>query len=244
MSSMTAPTRTSRRSWRRPWRSSWLGSKAQPSALLAEEDTGPARLRALAGARRAAKDVWAPSPLRAERSNPGSPCPAMSRRPGLLRSARKDGLYCAARVRGLFRHPALPSPIDGPQAKLFGVPTRKRTAPGGAVLSSERECGGRSDRAGLVHRPDLFRRVAQIRQHLVGMLAEQRRGLHLDLQVGELDRASDGQVLAELRVRHLDHGAALAQGLVLGDLLHRQHRRAGGVVGAQDVHRLELGLVG
>ena len=39
-------------------------------------------------------------------------------------------------------------------------------------------------------------------------------------------------------------GAARAQRRVVGDLLHRQHRRAGDVELAQDVDRLELGLVG
>src|SRR5688572_30114220 len=53
--------------------------------------------------------------------------------------------------------------------------------------------------------------VAQFREHLVGVLAEQRRPGDLGLQVGELDRAADRQVLAALLVVDLDDGAALAQ---------------------------------
>jgi len=41
----------------------------------------------------------------------------------------------------------------------------------------------------------------------------------------------------------LDDGAAGAQRRVVGDFLHRMHRGAGDVELAQDVHRLELGLV-
>src|SRR5215469_7452695 len=40
----------------------------------------------------------------------------------------------------------------------------------------------------------------------------------------------------------LDHGAGLAERLVLGDLLHRQDRSAGDVVLVENIHGLELGL--
>lgn len=62
-------------------------------------------------------------------------------------------------------------------------------------------------------------------------------------EVGELDRASDGQVGAALLVLHLHDGAALAQRRVVSNFLHAQHRGARDPVLAQDVDGLVLGLV-
>jgi hypothetical protein len=55
-----------------------------------------------------------------------------------------------------------------------------------------------------------------LRQDLVGVLAQQRRALHLGDRVGHLDRVADRQVLAAGRMIDLDHGAGVAQRLLLG----------------------------
>ena len=65
-------------------------------------------------------------------------------------------------------------------------------------------------RAGCLDLGDLARRELQhLGQDLVGVLAQQRRALHLGDAVGELDRVADRQVLAARRVIDLDDGAGV-----------------------------------
>ena len=94
----------------------------------------------------------------------------------------------------------------------------------------------------VAQRGDLIRAVAELCEDLVGVLAEQRRALHVGRTVGHLDRIADREVLAARRVIDLDDGAGLAQRRFVRDLLHRENRSARDVVLVEDVHRLELGL--
>src|SRR5688572_4085215 len=91
-------------------------------------------------------------------------------------------------------------------------------------------------------RGDVARAVAQFLQHLVGVLAQERRALHLGRAVRHLDRVAHRQVLASRGVVDLDDGSRRPKRRLLGDLLHRQDRTARDVVLVEDVHRLELGL--
>src|SRR6202522_438518 len=79
-------------------------------------------------------------------------------------------------------------------------------------------------------------------QDFVGMLAKQRRALHLARAIRQFDRIADRQVFAPLGVIDLDDRAGGAQRLIFGQFLHRQDRTAGNVVLVEDLHRLELGL--
>jgi len=91
---------------------------------------------------------------------------------------------------------------------------------------------------------DLFCAITQLRQHFGGVLARQRGSGNLGREARELDRAADRKVAAAVLLLHLDHAAAGAQGRIVGNFLHGEHRRAGHLELAQDVDRLELGLVG
>src|SRR3546814_544565 len=98
----------------------------------------------------------------------------------------------------------------------------------------------RSARPGLL---DLLLAVAEdIAQDLLGVLAEQRRALHVGRRVRQLDRVADGQVLAALRMVDLDDGAGRAQARLLGQLLHGEDRAAGDVQRVAGRHDLELRL--
>ena len=89
---------------------------------------------------------------------------------------------------------------------------------------------------------DFARRIAEhLAQDFLGVLAEQRRALHLARRVRQLDRIADGQILAARRMIDLDHGAGLAQRLLLGDLLHREDRPDRNVDRVAFLHDLELG---
>src|SRR6185312_11399272 len=79
-------------------------------------------------------------------------------------------------------------------------------------------------------------------EDFVGVLAEQRRTLHLADRIRQFDRITDREVLAARRMIHLNHRAGLTQRLVRRDLLHRQDRTARDVVLIEDFHGLELGL--
>src|SRR6266568_7012227 len=73
-----------------------------------------------------------------------------------------------------------------------------------------------SDRFFGVQLSDLLRAVEQdFRQHLVGMLTEQRSALHFNLQLRELDRATERHVLAATLLVNFHHRAALTQRHVL-----------------------------
>src|SRR5712692_3599841 len=102
----------------------------------------------------------------------------------------------------------------------------------------------RSDDFSTAQFGDLLLAVTQLRQHFVGVLAQQRGSGNLRREAGELDRAADRKVAAALLLLHLDHGAAGAQGRIVGNFLHGKHRRAWHLELAQHVDRLELGLVG
>src|SRR6266542_6476785 len=99
-----------------------------------------------------------------------------------------------------------------------------------------------SDRARRAQLFDLLLAVPQLREHLLRVLAQQRRARHLGRAVRHLDRIADRQILAALRVIDLDDGSGLAQRRLLGDLFHRQNWTAGNVVLVEHVHRLELVL--
>src|SRR2546427_5857457 len=91
---------------------------------------------------------------------------------------------------------------------------------------------------------DLFSAVAELRQHFVGVLAQQRGSGDLGREAGELDRAADREIAAAPLLLHLDHAAAGAQGRIVGDLLHGKHRRARHLELAQNIDGLDLRLVG
>src|SRR6266478_3547777 len=110
-------------------------------------------------------------------------------------------------------------------------------------LFAARWFGGSDDLLGM-QLADLLGAIPQLRQHLVGMLAEQRRAGNLRGEARELDGATDSEVRAALLLLHLDHAAAGAQRRIVGDLPHGQHRRTWHFEFAQDFDRLELGLVG
>src|SRR5487761_953389 len=84
--------------------------------------------------------------------------------------------------------------------------------------------------------------VAELGQDLVAVLAEERGAGDLRGERGELDRAADRQEGAAALLLDLDHRAALAQVLIVGELLHGQDRGAGHLPLAEDVDGLELGL--
>src|SRR5512142_436580 len=73
-------------------------------------------------------------------------------------------------------------------------------------------------------RRDLVLRIAQLLQHLVGVLAEERRAQDFGGAVRHLDRVADGEVLAARRMVDLDDGPRRAERRLLRDLLHRQDR--------------------
>src|SRR5262245_25388208 len=101
----------------------------------------------------------------------------------------------------------------------------------------------RGDRAGGLDLGDLAVAIAELlAQDLLGVLAKERRALHLGDRVRHLHWIAHGQILAARGVIDLDHGAGLAQRRLLGDLLHRQDRAERNIDGVADVHDLELGL--
>src|SRR5690348_4387183 len=115
---------------------------------------------------------------------------------------------------------------------------------GSSISAAPAAFGRRSDRTDLLHVDDLLLAVAELLQHFLGVLAQQRRRRDLGLEIRELDRAADRQVSAAHLVRHFDDRAGLAHRFVIGQLLHAEHGRARNVELAQDVDRLELRLVG
>src|SRR5262245_45983181 len=101
----------------------------------------------------------------------------------------------------------------------------------------------RRDRARGLDLGDLVVAVAELlAQDFLGVLAKERRALHLGDRVRHLHRVAHGQILAARGMIDLDHGAGLAQRRLLGDLLHRQDRADRDVDAVADVHDLELGL--
>src|SRR5689334_24497912 len=98
--------------------------------------------------------------------------------------------------------------VEPPQAATWGGSTRT---------------GRSDDDLLLVPRGDGVGIVAQAGEDLIGVLAEQGRALDVRLELRELDRAADGQVGTPALLLHLDHGSALTQVGVLGDLLHGKH---------------------
>src|ERR1700744_1273347 len=84
--------------------------------------------------------------------------------------------------------------------------------------------------------------VAELGQHLLGVLAQQRRARHLGRAVRHLDRIAHRGVAPARRVVALDDRAAGAQRRVRHDLLHRQDGTARDVELVEDGHRLQLRL--
>src|SRR5467141_2287193 len=101
----------------------------------------------------------------------------------------------------------------------------------------------RSDGLLLVQFGNFLGGVSQLTQHLVGVLAQERRALDLGREGGKLHRAADGPVRAAHLVRDLDDGPNALQERVVLDFLHGQHRRAWHVELAKVVDGLVLGLV-
>jgi hypothetical protein len=87
---------------------------------------------------------------------------------------------------------------------------------------------------------DIRRRVTQLRQHLVGMLAEQRRPRDRNLAVGQADGIGHGHEGSALGMLHLDQGAALAQRGVVVQILHAEDGPARHVDPVEEPHRLDL----
>src|SRR5262245_18765760 len=101
----------------------------------------------------------------------------------------------------------------------------------------------RAESAGVLDLRNVFcRELEHVLQDLVGVLAKQRRALHLGDRVRQFDRITDGQVLAARRMIYLDDSSGLAQRGLLGDFLHRQDRTDGDIDLVADLHDLELGL--
>ncbi len=90
---------------------------------------------------------------------------------------------------------------------------------------------------------DLVFAVAELTQHVVGVLAQERRALDLGREGRKLHRAADGPVRAAHLVRDLDDGPDALQERVVFDFLHGQHRRARHLELAKVVDGLVLGLV-
>src|SRR5215831_3685085 len=67
------------------------------------------------------------------------------------------------------------------------------------------------DRPFLVHRRDLVLAVAEPIEDLVGVLAEQRRTLHLDRRVGKIDRRADLDIATAGRMVDVDQKAAFVE---------------------------------
>src|SRR5260221_10709920 len=101
----------------------------------------------------------------------------------------------------------------------------------------------RPDRLLFVHLSDLVFAVAELTQHLVGVLAQEGRALDLGRKGRKLHRAADGPVRAARLVRNLDDGPDALQERVVLDFLHGQHRRAWHLELAKVVDGLVLGLV-
>src|SRR6202044_251240 len=73
----------------------------------------------------------------------------------------------------------------------------------------------------LTQRADLFRLEAQLSQHFIRMLAEERRALDLRRAVAQIDGVAHRQVLAARRVINLYPRARLAQRWFVSQLFHR-----------------------
>src|SRR5258708_9905825 len=90
---------------------------------------------------------------------------------------------------------------------------------------------------------NVFLTVTEIAQNFIGVLAQHGRGLHFDLQVRELDRAADRQVLAANLVVDFHDRAALAQVGGFRQFLHGETRPAWNAVLPPNIHRFLLALV-
>src|SRR3984957_1748206 len=87
---------------------------------------------------------------------------------------------------------------------------------------------------------DVLRRVTQLRQHLIGVLTQQRGSRHVSRAVAHLDRITHREVPAPGRMVNLYDGTAGPQRGLLGKLFHGQDRTAWDVVLVQKFHGLEL----
>src|SRR4030095_17197745 len=85
----------------------------------------------------------------------------------------------------------------------------------------------RPDRLLFVQLDDLVFAVSQLTQHLVSVLAQERRAGDLRREFRKLHRAADGPVRAAHLVRDLDDAADLLQKLVVLELLHGTARGGG-----------------
>jgi len=85
--------------------------------------------------------------------------------------------------------------------------------------------------------------VSEFTQHLVGVLAQERRALDLRREFRKLHRATDRPVRAAHLVRDRDDGPDALQKLVVLEFLHGQHRRARHLELAKVGDGLVLGLV-
>src|SRR5262245_57637904 len=102
---------------------------------------------------------------------------------------------------------------------------------------------GRRDGARRLDVGDLAVGIAEhLLEDLLGMLAEQRRALHVGDRVRHLYGIADGEVPAAHRMVDLDHGAGRAQRRLFGEFLHRQDRSHRNVERVADLHDLKLGL--
>src|ERR1043166_5961497 len=100
----------------------------------------------------------------------------------------------------------------------------------------------RGDRTGGLDVINLARGIADQLEDLLRVLAQQRRALHLGDRVRHFHRIADGQIFPAGRMLDFAYRAGLAQGRILGDLLHRQDRADRNVDLVADLHDLELGL--
>src|SRR5258708_18733351 len=116
-----------------------------------------------------------------------------------------------------------------------GLPTSgEKEAPMRAPLAGT-FVEGCSDGFCRVQPGNIFLSITEIAQNFIGVLAQYGRGLHFDLQVRELDRAADRQVLTANLVVDFHDRAALAQVGGFRQFLHGENRRAWNVVLAQNV---------
>src|ERR1700730_13540068 len=137
--------------------------------------------------------------------------------------------------------PYIELPLYSPNiAALPGFAVEKRRPSGRPSLKHRFGCLNGFCR---VQPGNVFLSITEIAQNFVGVLAQHGGGCHFDLQVRELDRAADRQVLAANLVVDVDDRAALAQVGGLRQFLHRENRRAWNVELAQNVDRFVLGLV-
>ena len=72
------------------------------------------------------------------------------------------------------------------------------------------------------------------------MFAQERRASDYCRRIRQLDRITYRQILSTFGMVDLDHGAGVAEGLLLGQFLHRKDRAVGHIEGIERGHHIHL----